>query len=65
MLNNLTRLTAGGLKCERHFLDQPDRDLRLQQPQSSQPKKGISKNIHRRNGTGPLSHVIDRALNYT
>lgn len=43
MLNSLSRLTTGGLKCERHLTDQADRDLRLQQQQAPQPKKGLSK----------------------
>lgn len=41
MLNSLSRLTTGGLKCERHLVDQAERNTGLQ-PQQSKQKKGIS-----------------------
>jgi hypothetical protein len=43
MLNSLSRLTTGGLKCERHLSDQAQRDARLQQQQQQpEAKKCIS-----------------------
>jgi hypothetical protein len=42
MLNSLSRLTTGGLKCERHLSDQAERNTKVQQQQIPEPKKGIS-----------------------
>jgi hypothetical protein len=42
MLNCLSRLTTGGLKCERHLLDQADREVHVHKQNQSCPKKGIS-----------------------
>ena len=30
MLNSLARLTAGGLRCERHLCDEEEREIQLQ-----------------------------------
>ncbi len=43
MLKSLSRLTAGAIKCERHLVDQADRQSPLQQDQAPKPKKGVSK----------------------
>jgi hypothetical protein len=44
MLNSLSRLTAGGLKCERHLSDQADRQAHAtRQPQQRKAKKGFSR----------------------
>jgi len=42
MLNSLSRLTAGGLKCEQHLSDQAERNASLQQQQQPKQKLGIS-----------------------
>jgi len=42
MLNSLSRLTTGGLKCERHLSDHPERNTQDQEQQKPQSKKGIS-----------------------
>lgn len=41
MLNSLSRLTSGGLKCERHLAEEADRSAKRQK-EASNPKKGIS-----------------------
>jgi len=41
-LNSLSRLTAGGLKCERHLSDQAERVAGLTQQQQPQEKKVLT-----------------------
>jgi hypothetical protein len=42
MLNSFSRLSTGGLKCQRHLDDQAERLARLRQTKKTARKKGIS-----------------------
>ena len=42
MLNSFARLTNGGLKCERHLIDEAERQAKLSSEKLPQPKKGLS-----------------------
>jgi hypothetical protein len=42
MLNAFTRLTNGGLKCERHVADEAERQARLEDLKTPARKKGLS-----------------------
>jgi hypothetical protein len=43
MLNSLSRLTAGGLECERHLVDQVERTAKLKQLKAPRKKAGLSR----------------------
>ena len=42
MLNSFARLTNGGLRCERHLIDEAERQAKLASEKLPQPKKGLS-----------------------
>ena len=42
LLNSLARMLSGGIKCERHVVEQAERQARLEREKQPQPKKGLS-----------------------